>query len=157
MKVQQINYTNFKSLNSVGVKTPKAEALVQSELQELNYLSENYDVTLSSNYIPFGFGDESLLVSVTPVGKKQGALRKLFSDDKQNVVSIVGCKSAVDLTNTAIANSDNKRLKNTSYKMELRDPERKGSIRVYTQEQMAELQEAARRAHSESTENDLVD
>ena len=157
MKVQQINYTNFKSLNSVGVKTPKAEALVQSELQELNYLSENYDVTLSSNYIPFGFGDESLLVSVTPAGKKQSALSKLFSDDKKDVVSIVGCKSAVDLTNTAIANSDNKRLKNASYKMELRDPNREGLIRVYTKEEIERLQEAARRVHCESTENDLVD
>ena len=143
MQVQSINSNNtsFRSLNSQGINTPKAMALLKKELPELETLAKNREITLSSEYITFGFGDEALLVSVNSAVKKSWSLRKLFNNKELAPISIEGCSSVVDLVNTAIANSHNQQLENATFKMALRDTERQGTIKLYTPDQIARLAE----------------
>ena len=146
MKVQAINNsnkTNFKSLNLHRVNTPKASALVKKELSALEDLAKNHKITLSSEYISFGFGDEALLVSVVTSVRKSGGLRGLFNNKELKPISLEGCSSVVDLVNTAIANSDNAQLVNATYKMALRDTDRNGTIKLYSPEQIARLAESS--------------
>lgn len=157
MQVAKIDNTNFKALNSNKVLTPKANTFVEEGLQKLQELGNRYDITLSSNYKPFGFGDEILLASVKFLNKKTSGLRNLFHKKTPETIVIEGCTSVVDLVNTAIANSAKDEGKNVSYKIELRDPNREGLIRVYTEEQIQRLKSAGESDPSSASSSEQTD
>lgn len=144
MQVQPINNsdTSFRSLNSHGVNTPKAMSLLKKEAMKLEELAQKHEITITSEYIPFGFGDEVLFVSINNPAKKSIGLRKLFSNNNKLVpTSVEDCTSVVDLVNKAIVNSNNAQFENATYKMTLRNTDRKGTIRIYTPEQIARLKQ----------------
>ena len=157
MQVAKVDNTSFKALNSNKVLTPRAKTFVEEGLPKLQELGKYYDVTLSSDYIPFGFGDEILLASVKFLNKKTGGLRNLFHKKTPETIVIKGCTSVVDLVDTAIANSAKDEGKNVFYKIELRDPNRKGLIRVYSKEQIQRLKSAGESDPSSASSSEQTD